>query len=384
MLVNIVRGTRSEHSRLFVAGIAFIAVLASLVGLSIAIYNKTFTDKTSVTVQAERAGLQLAKFGDVRLHGALVGYVDRIASDGERAVITLALRPEAAKAIPDNISVQILPTTLFGQNYVDLRPAEEGGPAASGPLRDGSVIPADRVTTNVDLQTVLADLYPVLRSIRPEDLNATLYALAHALQGKGEQIGQTFETLNDYLGTLNAELPTLETDLRLLARVAKDYELASPDIIRILRNATVTARTVHQKRDDVEQALHGLTGMSKVTRVTLAENEKNLKAMTRSARPLLALLDTYSPEVPCLLTGLDRQRENTKKVFAPNIIHQTLEFGAPQRTSYTAEDAPVYGEVGHGPWCLTLPDTPYSPTNPAPFLPLKDGTDKDNPDGGMG
>ncbi|MGH3456807.1 MCE family protein, partial [Aeromicrobium sp.] len=120
---------------------------------------------------------------------------------------------------------------------------------------------------------------------------------------------------------------------------------------------------------------------SRTTRVTLSENEKRLVAQTRTGRPLLALLDTYSPEIPCLLTGLDRQIPNTKNVFQNDIIHQTLELGAPQRSAYTAADAPVYGEVGHGPWCLGLPDN-YK--KPAGFMNLDDGTDKDAKDGGIG
>ena len=291
----------------------------------------------------------------------------------------MSLRPEAAQAIPADVSVQILPTTLFGQNYLELVPPEGG--TSAGPLRDGTVIPASRVTTNVDLQTILADLFPLLRSVNPADLNATLYAIAHALQGKGDQLGDTLVALEDYLARINVELPTLRKDLRLLAEVSRTYELAAPDLIKVLRNATVTARTITQKKGDLARALGSLTGLARITRVTLSENEKRLIAQTRSGRPLLALLDTYSPEVPCLLIGLDRQIPNSQNVFADDIIHQTLELGAPQRTAYTAADAPVFGEVGHGPWCLGLPDD-YD--KPAPFQPLDDGTDKDNPDGGIG
>jgi phospholipid/cholesterol/gamma-HCH transport system substrate-binding protein len=379
MLVNIVNDTPSEHRRLFVAGIAFVTSLATLIGLSIAIYNKTFTDKTMVTVMADRAGTQLARFGDVRMHGALVGYVDNVSSDGQHARIQVALRPEAARGIPSDVSAQILPTTLFGQNYIEFFPAK-GGTAAS-PMRDGSVVPASRVTTNVALQRILADLYPVLRDINPADVNATLYALSHALQGKGDDIGDTLEALSNYLETMNGELPRLKTDLRLFADVARTYEKASPDLIETLENVTVTSRTIKKSDDDLEAALSGLTDLAKVTRVTLAENKKLLRAQVRSANPLLKLLATYSPEFPCLFQGLYLQIPNTKNVFQTARIHQTMELGTPQRTGYTAEDAPVYGEVGHGPWCLGLP-ADYE--KPAPFLPLKDGTDKDNPDGGMG
>ena len=378
MLTNLVHDTPREHRRLLIAGVVNIVTISLLIALAIAFYNKTFTSSTTVTVMADRAGLQLARFGDVRMHGALVGYVKKIESDGKEAEITLSLRPEAARTIPRDISVQILPTTLFGQNYLELVPPKGGVSAAK--LRDGTVIPSKRVTTNVDLQTILADLFPLLRSVKPADLNATLYAIAHALQGKGDQLGDTFETLDDYLSRMNVELPTLRSDLELLSEVSKTYELAAPDIIRLLRNATVTAQTITDTKGALDRALGSLTGLATTTRLTLSENEKQLIAQTRSGRPLLALLDTYSPELPCVITGLDRQIPNAKNVFQGGIIHQTLELGAPQRTAYTAADAPEYGEVGHGPWCLGLPDN-YDV--PAPFQPLKDGSDKDDPDGGI-
>jgi phospholipid/cholesterol/gamma-HCH transport system substrate-binding protein len=378
MLVNIVHDTPREHRRLFVAGLVFVSLLAALVAVSIAIYDKTFTAKTMVTIKADRTGLQLARFGDVRMHGALVGYVDNVSSDGQHAKIRVALKPEAARGIPADVSAQILPTTLFGQNYIEFFPPS-GGAASS--LRDGAVIPASRVRTNVELQRILADLYPVLRAINPADVNATLYALSHALQGKGEDIGETLDALSTYLGTMNKEIPRLKTDMRLLADVAKTYDKASPDLIETLKNVTVTSRTIKEKDDDLEEALSGLTDLAKITRTTLADNKKLVRAQVRSANPLLKLLATYSPEFPCLFQGLYLQIPNTQNVFSHDRIHQTLELGTPQRTGYTAEDAPVYGELGHGPWCLGLP-ADYEV--PAPFLPLKDGTDKDNPDGGMG
>src|SRR3954454_21233507 len=133
-----------------------------LLALSIAVYQKTFDRVTMVTIRADRAGLQLAKFGDVRLNGALVGQVRGIGQDGKQAVITVALQPDEAKQIPANVSVQILPTTLFGQKFVALvRPDDP----SSKPLADGDVIPASGVETNVELSRILANLFPLLRSV---------------------------------------------------------------------------------------------------------------------------------------------------------------------------------------------------------------------------
>jgi phospholipid/cholesterol/gamma-HCH transport system substrate-binding protein len=372
MLVNIAHDTKAEHRRLLYAGVAFLLAIAVLVAFSIAIYQKVFTPVTTVTVKADRAGLQLPKFGDVRIHGVLVGQVRSVRQDGTQAVIELGLQPGAARNIPSNVSVEIRPTTLFGQKYVSLVDPEE---PSSRALHDGSVIPASRVTTNVELQQVLATLFPLLRSIRPGDLNSTLYALATALQGRGEKLGRTVEQLDSYLGAMNQQLPTLRKDLELLADVSNTYALAAPDLVNLLRNATTTARTVSQKQQQLSGLVTSMTRLSRVSTRVLTTNEQGIVREGQLAAPLMGLLDTYSPEYTCLLDGADRYTDRLAQIFGNNRVRQTMSFDAVQRRAYTEADRPQYGEIGHGPWCLGLPNPPV----PIGFDPLKNGTPLDEP-----
>lgn len=375
MLVNIHHDSRSEHRRLLLAGVAFLTVLATLIGLSIAVYDKAFVSSTMITIKADRAGLQLAKFGDVRLHGVLVGQVRRISQDGKQASITVALRPAAAKKIPGNVDVQILPTTLFGQKYVSL--VDPTSPSST-PLRDGQVIPSSRVETNVELSQILADLFPLLRTVRPADLNATLYAIAHALLGNGEKIGKTLDDLDSYLTSINVHLPTLRKDIVLLAKVSRTYSLAAPDLLRLLRNGTVTAKTLTAKRDTLPGFIKDVTTLGRTSTRVLRTNEQGIIRVSQLSAPIFSLLDTYSPEYPCLIKGIDRSIPPLSDVFRGSRVRQTISLGATQRKAYTAKDKPVYGEHGHGPWCLGLP----YPKVPAGYQPLKDGSNKDEPGGG--
>ncbi len=41
----------------------------------------------------------------------------------------------------------------------------------------------------IEVERVLSDLYPLLRTVQPEQLNYTLTALADALEGRGEKLG---------------------------------------------------------------------------------------------------------------------------------------------------------------------------------------------------
>jgi phospholipid/cholesterol/gamma-HCH transport system substrate-binding protein len=368
MLVNIHHDSRREHNRLLVAGVAFLTVIALLIAFSIAIYQKTFERNTTITIQADRAGLQLAKFGDVRVNGALIGQVRGIDQNGEDAEITVALRPEAADDIPANVTVEILPTTLFGQKFISFVMPED---ADSASLEDGDVIPKDRVDTNVELSQILADLFPLLRAVRPADLNNTLNALASALEGRGEQVGSTLDDLQVYLDEISPSLPTLREDLVRLADVADTYDLAAPDLLAVLRNLTVTARTVVDRRADLDVFFSDLGGLADTSTRVLADNESNLIEIGRVSEPLLKLLAVYSPEFPCLIKGAARYEPILSRTFEGNEIKQFIEFGTNQYRAYTPDDLPEYGEVGHGPWCAGLPDPPI----PAGPIDLDEGVE---------
>jgi phospholipid/cholesterol/gamma-HCH transport system substrate-binding protein len=376
MFVNITHDTKGEHARLFGAGVAFITVLALLVGLSIAVYTKAFTNPTMVTIKADDAGLQLAKFGDVRRHGALVGHVRGITNDGTQAVIKVALVPASAKAIPENVSIEILPTTLFGQKYIAIK--DPTNPSEKS-LSDGDVISADRVRTNVELQKILADLFPLLRSIRPADLSSTLYALATALRGRGDQLGETMGKLDSYLTTMNVHLPTLQQDLVLLARVSRTYAIAAPDLVRLLRNATTTAHTLTAKESQLQTFIGDVTGLGETSTRMLTRNEDNIVRAAALSRSLLGLLDTYSPEFPCLLKGAARYAGRLNQIFRKGKVWQTMSLAANQRRPYDARDRPAYGEQGHGPTCYGLPH-PKQPLEPP--VNFKNGTELDSTSGG--
>ncbi|WP_205472479.1 MCE family protein [Nocardioides sp. SYSU D00038] len=372
MLVNVHHDSPAEHRRLLVAGVAFLTVIALLVYLSIAIYQKKFESVTMVTIKADRAGLQLAEFGDVRLHGALVGQVRAVEQDGDQASIRVALRPDAAREIPADTEVEILPTTLFGQKFVSFV-TDDGARSGDG-LDDGDVIPADRVETNVELSRILADLFPLLRAVQPADLNLTLNALATALGGRGEQLGETLERLDGYLDEIDDHLPTLRKDLVALAEVADTYDLAAPDLVGVLDNLTVTGKTILAKQRELDVFFSDVAGLATTTTRVLTDNEQNLIRVGEVTEPVLRLLATYSPQLPCLIKGAARYAPRLARTFEGNRIKQYIEFGTPQYRAYDERDLPEYGEVGHGPWCLGLPDPPV----PVPPVSFDDGTDLDD------
>jgi ABC-type transporter Mla subunit MlaD len=218
-----------------------------------------------------------------------------------------------------------------------------------------------------------------LRTLRPEQLNATLTALATALEGRGEDIGASLSRLDTYLTKLRPHLPTLTDDVSALADVAAVYDEATPDLARLLANVTRTGDTVVLKQRVLEDFLVDLASAGAVTREFLATNEDALIRVGEVSRPTLDLLATYSPEYACLLEGMATYVPRFEDAFgggehfagsAP-ALHITLELVNQQR-GYTKDDLPAFLD-DRGPGCRTLPNPPYSQDNPAPASGVRDG-----------
>src|SRR5882757_9925461 len=92
-------------------GVLLLALVAGLVALSIAVYNKAFTKVVLVKLETDHTGNQLLTHSDVKERGVIVGEVRAISSHGDGATITLALNPGKAKAIKNYQVAQLLPKT---------------------------------------------------------------------------------------------------------------------------------------------------------------------------------------------------------------------------------------------------------------------------------
>ena len=124
---------------------------------------------------------------DVKIRGVIVGEVLGFTATDQGAKVRLGIFPGQMHTIPTNVTGAIVPKTLFGEKYVSL--VVPGDPAST-PLKPGATITRTRVP--VEVQQVLADLYPLLRTVQPADINLTLNAISTALEGRGDDSAATW------------------------------------------------------------------------------------------------------------------------------------------------------------------------------------------------
>ena len=362
-------------------GVAFLLVVAALVSLSIASFKKVFTDVVMVSLQTDRIGSQLQTSSDVKLRGLIVGEVRDIRTTGKGAVLSLALKPEMVPQIPADVSARLLPKTLFGERYVDLVPPENADVSAGGArtvraIRAGDVIGQDRTKVAIELERVFDDLLPLLRTVQPEKLSATLNALATTLDGRGTRLGQNLVLADRYFKALNPHLPALKADISGLADLASTYAVAAPELVRAAKALVTTNTTIVQKQDSLKGFFAGTAGFANTTADFLDRDGDRLIQAGRVGRPSLALFAKYAPQYPCMASALANWVPNIDGAWRNETFHITLEV-TPQRPGYQPGEEPAWGE-DRGPRCYGLPDHHGNQAHPRPGIHFRDGTSGPN------
>ncbi len=338
-------------------GVAFLVLMLVGVYLTYAVFAQKFTSFTKVDVNTDTIGLQLPSQADVKVRGEIVGQVLDTRTRPGGAVIQLGLDPDKVGSIPQNVSAALLPKTLFGEKYVSLNIPSD---PSSSALKGGDLIKQTKLP--IEVEKVLNDIYPLLRTVQPAELNYTLNALATALEGRGDELGNSLEVLNRYLIKMNPKVPQLIDDLKLLSTVSDTYADVTPELGQILRNTVKTGNTLLGRQARLHAFLKDTTSFSNTTRRFLDDNGDNLIALGRVSEPTLSLLRSYSPEFPCLLGGLVGQAPKLAQAFRDSTLHIVLRTLPQQPRAYTPGDQPVFG-ARNAPYCGTLPNPPYSPGN---------------------
>jgi phospholipid/cholesterol/gamma-HCH transport system substrate-binding protein len=346
-------------------GLAFLLVLVLLAVLSVALYQQRFATVAMVTLYTASAGNEMHPGAEVMVRGVQVGEVRQISADGTGARLELAIQPGELPDLPSNVTAEMLPTTLFGERYVDLiLPAR---PAVTT-LAAGSVIRQDQSADGLELERVLNNLLPMLSALQPDKLSLTLTAIAQGLAGRGHELGQTLVTLNAYLRQLNPQLPELDTDIRLLAGLTRTYTQDAPDVLQALSDFGVTGKTIAVQRADFAALLSNVTTASDDLRAFLDANSGNIIRLGPASLPTLAILARYAPEFPCTLRALTQFIPNADRVLGAGTdqpgLHVRVVIVPPPGRYLPKADAPVYGD-NLGPHCYPVP---------FPGIRLNDGT----------
>lgn len=318
-------------------GAAFIALLLFVLWVTYAFFTKAFVDYDAVTLKTDTTGVNLPQNADVKLRGVIVGEVRKVEPDGDGVKLLLAMNPKLIGDVPQGVTAQLIPKTLFGEKYVALIPPENditGGAM----LRAGDTI--TKANVPIEVETLLNDLYPLLDAVDPANLSYTLSAVSTALEGRGKELGDTLVQANSYLQKINPDVPQLVDDVNKLGTVADGYAAALPDLGRLLRNTVVTGNTIVAKKSQLTAFFDEATGLSRSLTTFVDDNGENLKDLNRVSRPVLETIGEYSTTFPCFLASMKQIIPRLDSAFREGMLHINVELIA-QTDAYAADETIV-------------------------------------------
>jgi phospholipid/cholesterol/gamma-HCH transport system substrate-binding protein len=263
-------------------------------------FRGTLQPKTELTMVAQRAGLVMDPNAKVTYNGVEIGRVTKIEAtqiDGkEAAKFALEVKPKFIPLIPSNVDADIQATTIFGNKFVSLSSPKN---PSSERVSPSTVI--DARSTTVEFNTLFETVTGLAEKIDPVKLNLTLSATAEALTGLGTKFGESIVKANVALDNLNPRLPRLQYGLQQLSGLADVYTGAGPDFWNAVDNALTTVRTLNDQRGDLDAALLAAAGFGNTGADVFERGAPYLVRAMSDLVPTSQLLNTYSPELFCMI-----------------------------------------------------------------------------------
>ena len=298
-------------------GVGVFLIAALVLWLVYLQFRGDFTPKTPLTMMSSRAGLVTDPGAKVTYNGVQIGRVASITEvqqDGKPAAkLSLDIYPRYLKLIPANVDAKIVATTIFGQKYVSFTSPQNPSPQR---IKPHSVIDARSVTTEIN--TLFQTITSISEQVDPVKLNLTLSAAAQALGGLGDRLGQSIVNANAVLDDVNPQMPQARHDIQALAGLGDTYANAAPDLFDFLNNAVITSRTINRQQKDLDQALLSAAGFGNTGADIFQRGGPYLARGAADLVPSAQLLDTYSPELFCMIRNYHDEEPKVRTYLGGN------------------------------------------------------------------
>ncbi|GAA0332621.1 MCE family protein [Actinoallomurus spadix] len=261
---------------------AVIATLSTAI-LAVTISNTQFVPSRKYNlIFTDAAGLNTGD--EVRIAGVRVGEVKGIKLyQGHLAKVTISVVDE--QALPRSTQAQLRYRNLMGQRYVSLTE----GSGQGGELPAGGTIPKEQTQPALDLTALFNGFRPLLRAIKPQDVNQLAYQIIQVLQGEGgtvngllahvasltetlgnrdEVIGRVIDNLDKVLATIDSrdqEVSGLITNLKsLVSGLSADRHAIGESLVSVNQLISTTNGLLTDVRPSVKADIATLGHLSKV------------------------------------------------------------------------------------------------------------------------
>ncbi|MFL0275591.1 MCE family protein [Mycobacterium sp. SMC-19] len=234
---------------------------------------------------------------EVRVVGVRVGTIKSIEPLGTRARVILAV--DRAVPIPADAKAIIVAPSLVSARYVQLTPAYESSPQASGAtMRDGAEISEDRTAVPVEWDEIKEQLTRLATDLGPSSgvsntsLGRFIDTTADAMSGNGEKLRETITQLADVgrvLGKGSGDIAGVITNLQTFVAALRD---SNTQIVQFQDRLADVTSVIDGSRSDLDSAINELSGVvGKIQRFIAGSRAQTAEQLERLADVTQVLAD---------------------------------------------------------------------------------------------
>jgi phospholipid/cholesterol/gamma-HCH transport system substrate-binding protein len=276
------------------AALLVIAVVGvGYVGFRYADLGRIFGATTYPVTMALKDSGGIFTGADVTYRGVSVGRVGPLTLTADGVDVQLDLE-RGGPEIPADVNAAVRNLSAIGEQYVDLQPLSDGGPA----LASGTVIPASRVSVPVQIDEVVTSLDGFVRSVPLDSLQTVVEELGQGFANTGVPLQRLLDTTDEFSRAATEALPQT-TDLLRDGRTVLTTQNATAgqfaDFASSLNLLSEQLKTsdpdLRRLIDTAPQAADEIRGLLRESGGGLSQVVANLLTISRIAEPRQAGLN---------------------------------------------------------------------------------------------
>jgi phospholipid/cholesterol/gamma-HCH transport system substrate-binding protein len=231
---------------------------------------------------------------EVTYRGFNIGRVGQLRLTKTGLEADLNIDPKAPQ-VPSDLQAVIANRSAVGEQFVDLRPAGDGGPF----LQNGSVIAANKTKTPVSTEQVIGDLTSLAASVPIDSLRTVVDESYNAFSGTGPDLQRLLDTARSFTTTAQQYLPQTVGLLQAGGKVLDTQNAEAGNMASFSKSLNQLTGQLKASDGDIRKLIDITPKVADQISQVLAESGPGLGALT-------ANLLTTSNVVSTRLDGIEQ------------------------------------------------------------------------------
>lgn len=339
-------GVQASPRAQAVRGGVMLLVLAVVVGLLLADSFGKFDETVPASVTLDDAGGALEIGAEIKLDGVVVGKVDAIEPAPKGVEVGLQFVPEQAEKVPGNVTVRVLPVSIFGAAYVELLRPEK----PKGAVTSNAALKQDASAETIELGDLLDETQDLVDALGPAELATMLETFASTLDGKGEKIGKMIETANRAVSRIQPFMPLIRQDIRLATIVMSTFSRITPNLFTALDGVMAAGQTMVDMEKEFRAVLEGFSDASASVDKVATKNQDALTTGLPHLRRVVHALYLGRGDIPRTFASVIALATNGGEAFSYGpFMRINAALRLTPESGYGPGDCPTYnGLPGQG------------------------------------